>query len=294
MEYITAKNLLVSIIVPTHNRASLLPRAIESLLNQTYQNIQIIVVDDGSSDNTQQLFSDYNDQRIKFIRNDQQQGACKARNQGIELAEGELVTFLDDDDEFLPERISRMLDIYNDKWAYIATGLYYINKGNVWEKRIPKKVITLDDMLFKVTIGNSILVSRSKLVELGGFDESLTSAQDYDLWLRLNISYGDAACVPEPLYIMHTEHLLPRITSSHKKISGQFRFYQKHRARMNRDQRAYKLFELLRYRRRKLGIRQLVKLVPLRFTPEAVTYYMMIKYPELRQWYFYLQKLLHH
>lgn len=254
------KQPLVSIVVPTHNRADMVQRAIGSLLNQTYKNLEIIVCDDGSSDNTQEVLKGYYDKRIKILKNETPKGACNVRNKGIFASSGEFITFLDDDDEFLPTRIEEMINVWDDKWAYIATGLQYIKKNNKSFIHIPNKTITLESMLYEITTGNSILTKKERLIKLEGFDESLLSSQDYDMWIRLNIHYGDGYTVQEPLFIMHTEHEMPRITVSSKKVKGHFDFYIKHKSIMNEKQRKSKIFELLRYKNKRVSILKAMEL----------------------------------
>ena len=97
---------LITVYIPTHNRSILLKRAVDSVLRQTYENFEIIICDDGSSDNTADYLVDLasRDHRVKFIRNNEPKGACFSRNRCIELAKGEFITGLDDDDEFVENR----------------------------------------------------------------------------------------------------------------------------------------------------------------------------------------------
>lgn len=252
---------LVSIVVPTHNRSVLLQRALNSLLKQTYKNIEIIVVDDGSVDNTQELLRDkYSTENIVTLKNCTSQGAPVARNKGIGAAQGEFITFLDDDDEFKPERIEKMMAAWDDKWAYISTGRDYIKNNGRKEIQFLPEVIELDAMLYQHVAGNSVLTKTSRIQSLGGFDESLTSSQDYDMWLRLNIAYGSGYCVQESLCITHTEHEAPRITSSINKTKGHLAFYKKHKHLMTRSQRKSKLFEIYRYKNKKIKISKAMSL----------------------------------
>lgn len=272
---------LVSIIIPTHNRSNLLQRAVNSALNQTYDNIEVIVVDDGSKDDTQTILkNNYTDPRLKILKNDIPKGACHARNRGIQAANGEFITFLDDDDEFSSTRVEKMVAVWDDKWAYIATGIDYIKKRGR-SKIIPPNIITLEDMLFQIITGNSVLTKKSRIDTLKGFDESLLSSQDYDMWLRLNLKYGDAYCIQEPLLVMHTEHETPRITSSKNKVKGHFDFYKKHKLIMNKAQRKSKIFELIKYKNKKISLFKLIKLSKKRAKSEVIKYYLKQKFPKL-------------
>ena len=282
---------LVSIVTATHNRSDLVQRAINSLLNQTYKNIEILVIDDGSSDDTQEVLNNYSDSRVHILKNNIAKGACHARNKGIFLAKGEFITFLDDDDEFFPDRIEKMLDAWNDKWAYIATGYKYITKTKE-SNRIPNEIITLNDMLFQITTGNSIFTKKERLISLGGFDENLSSSQDYDMWLRLNHNYGDCFCIQEVLFIMHTEHEKPRITISKKKFQGHFHFYKKHKDIMNYEQRKSKIFELIKYKNKKIGFIKLFQLGNKRSKTEIMNFYLGQRFPNLKKYFFAIKTKL--
>ncbi|NJN86713.1 MAG: glycosyltransferase family 2 protein [Leptolyngbyaceae cyanobacterium SL_7_1] len=97
---------IVSVIIPTYNRADLLSRAIDSVLNQTLTNLELIIVDDGSTDNTAEVVNSFNDSRIRYIPLGKNCGGGYARNHGIHLATGEFIAFLDSDDVWLPEKLA--------------------------------------------------------------------------------------------------------------------------------------------------------------------------------------------
>ena len=101
----------VSIVIPTHNRAHLIRRAIGSVLNQIYQDFEIIIVDDASTDNTREVVESLNDQRIRYIRHENKRGAAAARNTGITSASGKYIAFQDSDDKWLPEKLGRQVEI---------------------------------------------------------------------------------------------------------------------------------------------------------------------------------------
>ena len=101
-------DITVSAIIPTYNRANIVIRAIQSVLNQTYQNFELLVIDDGSQDNTEEIVTGIHDNRIKYIRHEKNKGVAAARNTGIEAAKGEFIAFLDSDDEWLPNKLKRI------------------------------------------------------------------------------------------------------------------------------------------------------------------------------------------
>ena len=277
-------NILVSIIIPTHNRLVYLQKAINSVLSQTYRNFEIIIVNDGSDDGTEEFLYTLKNKRIKVFHNKVSHGACLSRNIGISIAKGKLITFLDDDDEFLPQRLEEMISAYDFKWAYIASGYYYKNRYKCL-KKIPPKIIDTESMSYKIIIGNSILVERNKVLKIGGFDLNLKSSQDYDLWFRLNKAYGDALCVQNALFVMHADYDLERITNSINKASGHFKFYMKHKADFKKKARAAQLFRVICYKRKRMGFRHLICLAGSPVFGEALKYYLSKRFPLIKAVY---------
>jgi len=127
-------NKTVGIYMPTHNRVDLLKKAIASLLEQTYQNFKLVVVNDGSSDGTQAYLESLTDPRISFIEHKTSTGACRSRNDAINTLDTELVTGLDDDDIFLPDRLSDLLSVYNQNYAFVCSGYF-------WDYGVHKKAL---------------------------------------------------------------------------------------------------------------------------------------------------------
>ena len=105
---------LVSVVLPTFNRERLLPRAINSVLNQTYKNLELIIVNDGSTDDTEKVVKGYSDKRIRYYKQELNKGGSAARNVGIKLARGELISFQDSDDEWLPEKLERQVRKFSE------------------------------------------------------------------------------------------------------------------------------------------------------------------------------------
>ena len=184
---------LVSVIIPTHNRADLLPRAIESVLKQTYTNFEIIIVSDGSTDNTEAVVKKYseNDYRVKYIGYTPARGGNVARNTGIEASKGEYVAFLDDDDEWLPEKLQRQVDLLDsdDSVGLVYTGVHiiYVNEKVEYnsmskERGDLKKRILIDNC---VGTTSTVVLRKSILQKSGMFDVKLKALQDFDLWIRI-------------------------------------------------------------------------------------------------------------
>ncbi len=253
---------LVSAVIPTKDRAGLLKRALRSVRDQTYPNMEVIVVDDGSSDATAEVVERFqSDMMVRYLRFDRSRGASKARNEGIHFAEGEFIAGLDDDDEWHPERVSRLMEAYSDEYAFACSDvrLIYEKRTVVWHK---KKVITYEELLYSNQVGNQVLARRERLEAVGGFDESLAAAQDYDLWLRLAERYGSAINVQEPLQNIYADHEGEQITKPGTQLAGYLDFYKKHKHLMNRAQRKYQLFNIRRAQQKVAGPLELLRWVP--------------------------------
>lgn len=253
---------LVSAIITTKNRSDLLPRAIKSVLNQTYQNIEIIVVDDGSTDQTPSIIAQYQKKHsIVLIRNEKSVGACRARNQGIERAQGEFLAGLDDDDEWHPDRISLLLKNYDDSFACITSNDRMItsNRSVIWHK---KAKVTMDDLLYSNSVGNQVLVKKKRILDVGGFDESLRAAQDYDLWIRLCEQFGPIKVVQKPLQNIYSEKSADRITNPKSQLHGYLSVYKKHKSKMSRGQRRYHLYNIRLAQGKITSLPELIRWVP--------------------------------
>jgi len=190
---------LVSIVIPTYNRPGLVVRAVESALNQTYENIEIIVVDDGSELNLASFEERY--PTVRFLKNDTNRGACFSRNRGLKIANGEYINFLDDDDELFPEKIELQIEKFHKSeipnLGMVTCHLLDCRSGN--KKVVANKVRgnVYMKMLsgFAVAGTEAMLFKASVFDEIDGFDESLESSQEYDLFIRVsekfNIDYVD-------------------------------------------------------------------------------------------------------
>ncbi|RBQ26586.1 MULTISPECIES: glycosyltransferase [Arcobacteraceae] len=228
-------NELVSIIITTKNREALLPRALKSAINQSYKNIEIIVVDDCSSDNTEKIVKEYikNDSRIKYIKNNIPSGANVSRNKGIKIANGKFIAGLDDDDEFMTNRIELLLNNYDEKYAFITSNNIIIHDGYIHITKY-KPIINIEDMLFDNAIDNQGLILKYRLQEVDMYDEKLTACQDYDIWMKLILKYGKIQTIEESTQIIYRSISKQSIsTKSRKKYYGYFNFYKKYKYLMN-------------------------------------------------------------
>lgn len=197
---------LVSVIIPTFNRAHLLKRAIDSVLKQTFTDFELIVADDGSTDSTRGMLETFSGRLVPLLL--AHGGVSAARNAGIRTSTGELVAFLDSDDEWLPEKLSRQVALYdaNDRYFICHTEeIWYRNGTEVRQKKIHRKQggRFFERALERCLISpSSAMISRHLLDQVGWFDENLPAAEDYDLWLRVT-AFHHVHFIPEPLVLKH-------------------------------------------------------------------------------------------
>lgn len=226
-------NPKVSVIIPTHNRAILVDRAINSVLAQTYRDFELIIVDDGSTDNTEKVVKSFKDTRIRFFRHEHNEGAPAARNTGIKMARGEYVTFLDSDDEYAPEKLQEQVSLFKTnsdaKLGVVVTGLMRINdfpknsgvKTEILLSPCPSGYIY--DVFFLLggkypTEIASMMVKREYLLKEGMFDEELSASQFWDMGARLAKKY-EFHTIEKPLYIVH-EDAETRIWNKNNRIKA--------------------------------------------------------------------------
>lgn len=256
---------LVTVIITTHNRSDKLKNAIRSVLNQTYVNIEIIVVDDYSSDDTEltikEFISKYNN--IKYYRLDKPSGANVARNIGIMNANGIYITGLDDDDVMLENRIINFINNYDDKFAFICSQCYYQMTHEYKKIKKIKSYISLNDMLYYNHVGNQVFSKKQNFIDAGNFDENILAAQDYDMWIRMLISKPIALCIKEPTMIIDQINTNNRITTSKNKFKGYFQVYKKYKYLYSSTQRKAQLLRLRNIQKKNYSFRYLLKLLTL-------------------------------
>ena len=192
-DFLSSAGPLVTVIIPTRDRADLLPRAVASALGQTWTALEILIVDDGSVDDTAGVLAGFDDPRIRVLRRHTPGGVSAARNEAVRAARGDYLALLDSDDEWLPKKTERQL-------AYMAsTGHAVSQTQEIWMrggKRVnPTRIHTKPDGCFFEAALEMCLVSPSTtmfargVIEAAGlFDESLPACEDYDLWLRIMLT----------------------------------------------------------------------------------------------------------
>ncbi|MFX1394814.1 MAG: glycosyltransferase family 2 protein [Promethearchaeota archaeon] len=186
------ENKLVSVITPTHNRANIIKEAINSVLNQTYKNFEYIIVDNGSTDNTEEIVRSFKDERIKYIWQENSGSPAGSRNTGMMAATGYYIAFCDSDDLWLPQKLEKQIEIfekYDDLLLVATNAIFYPEKFKLFKNVLSiskNKKITFRNILKRNNIIISTILMKRIVVDiLGLMDENPHIWEDYDYWLRL-------------------------------------------------------------------------------------------------------------
>lgn len=202
------KRPVVSVIIPTFNRSKLLQKAIESVLQQTLKNFELIIVDDGSKDNTKELVLQYGkkDPRIRYFYH-KNRGLSASRNRGLKESKGKYIALLDDDDIWLKDKLKKQIEVFKtsdlNKLGVVYSYTYIINEHgrivNLRKRNFRGDLFT--DLLGGQKIlggGSAILIKKEVFQKVGQFDENLRSCEDWDMWSRISV-YFQFDLVHEPL-----------------------------------------------------------------------------------------------
>lgn len=223
------KQPLVTVYMPTYNRVELLRRAVESVLKQDYMNIELIVVDDRSTDGTSKYLARMakEDSRFKYFINEKNSGACVSRNKAIFAANGKFITGLDDDDYLLPHHISTFVNLWVEikgNCSALYPNIYIKEKGGI--RKVDKKIkyCKKEYLIASNWIGNQIFTKTSHLREIKGFDEKILAWQDIECWYRL-LKHHDlkAYSTNKYSYVVDISHPHERISSG--KVTSVFNAY---------------------------------------------------------------------
>ena len=228
-------------------------RALDSILAQSYRDFEIIVVDDSPAnfsaredvhaavETRQRENAEIN---IRYIAHEQNMGACVARNTGLEAARGEYIAYLDDDDEWLPEKIEKQMEVMQKTGAGLVYCGNMVQNDQTGLRTVTKKQYFRGKVFERLLFSNFIestsypLIRKECLKEVGGFDPLMQAAQDYDVWLKLAEKY-EIDYVDEPLVLYH-EHEGERITTNpQKKISGLERINKKYASYLEEDRKLW-------------------------------------------------------
>jgi glycosyltransferase involved in cell wall biosynthesis len=254
---------LVTVYIPTKNRSQMLKKAVLSVIKQSYPFIEIIIVDDNSEDDTEIIVEELKDQysNLTYIKLHASLGASAARNIAIKEAKGLFLTGLDDDDEFFPDRIEKLIKAYKDEYSFVCTNYIKTNNKNAFNEG--QKILSLNHMLYQNYASNQVFTKKERYLSVGGFDEQLKSSQDYDLWIRLIQKYGKALRLNQATYIWNVTHGKERITTSSQKNFGHLQFFAKHRYLMNNSHRKAQILMSYRNQKKPITICNFIKLISL-------------------------------
>lgn len=212
----SGKKPLVSIITPTFNRAHILPRAVKSVLQQTHDNFELIIIDDRSGDNTREVVEALMqaDKRISFIQLENNKGASAARNAGLSAAKGDYITFIDSDDEYdirkIERQLAKFLETTDDKLGIVTCGRKDFRKGKLYSDWIPGINTNVLGNLFndkRMGAGTPFLMIKKEVLKSGvKFDTNINVVEDFDFVVQALMNGFAFDFVPEPLvYVHHDE-----------------------------------------------------------------------------------------
>lgn len=202
----TGKHPLISVIIPTYNRGWIIKEAIDSVLAQDFVNFELIVVDDGSIDNTHDILNSYQNNILVLRQNNK--GVSAARNRGLAAASGHFIAFLDSDDIWLPQKLSQQVDFFHsnpDALICQTEEIWIRNNVRVNPKKRHKKP---SGMIFEPSLSlclvspSAVMINRNLFEEVGLFDETLPACEDYDLWLRISCRH--------PVHLIDTPLIIKR------------------------------------------------------------------------------------
>ncbi len=198
----------VSVIIPTYNRAEFLKSAVKSVMTQTYRNFELILVDDGSTDNTVEVVKRFTEAKYIYQKN---KGVSAARNTGIKAASGEYTAFLDSDDTWKPDKLEKQIEFHegNPEYLISQTDEAWIRNGK-WANPM-KKHRKYHGWIFEkclplcIVSPSAVMMKKELFDKTGLFDESLPACEDYDLWLRIS-AFHPIALIDEKLIVKRGGH----------------------------------------------------------------------------------------
>jgi glycosyltransferase involved in cell wall biosynthesis len=279
------KNMLVSAVIPMFNREKTIRYCLDSVLNQTYKNLEIILVDDCSTDSTIKIIETYNDSRIKIIKQDKNSGAQAARNKGIKEAKGDWITFLDSDDEWFPNKIEQQIKtLEQHDWnpflvIHSDAILFDTNKKEkriFGIKKIHGKNVYNNLLASPAPLFPAIFTSKKALETINYLDENVPSYQEWDTSIRLS-KICEFVFLEEPTFIYYYhegetvsknlkrdidgyEYILKKFEGEIKKHCG-MAIWNKHLKIQCRKSLNWRLYDKARYYLQKMPVRERVKCI---------------------------------
>jgi len=228
---------LISVVIPTFNRANVLPRAAASVMAQTYTDWELIVVDDGSTDDTLQIVRGFTDPRVRYVRQENR-GRSAARNAGAAAAIGQFITFLDSDDEALPEWLQKLSETTKgDDIGIVCGGVRLVSdSGTVVGEVLPHPMGALHQDARGVFLAGSFATRRDLFVSAGGYAEGMSHSENTELALRLVPLCVDLglviAAVDEALVVYYMRDDIRNAATLEAQFAGSLYILQQHGARI--------------------------------------------------------------
>lgn len=239
---------LVSVIIPTYKRADKIERAIESVLNQTYQKLEVLVVNDNEPGDEytlklEEIISSIKDPRVSLIHQEKHINGAAARNTGIRASKGEYIAFLDDDDTWIKNKIEKQIDIFNKNpdVGLVTTGVYYkYVKENITYTSIPNVNgdVSKEILISNCIGGTQVMVKKYILDKVGGFDEKLKALQDYELWIRV-CQFTKVATVNSPCINYFNYRGTNQISQFTKNYETSFNYISKKHSKLIKNLSVY-------------------------------------------------------
>jgi glycosyltransferase involved in cell wall biosynthesis len=262
--------LLVSVIIPTYNRGDFLRDALKSVVNQTYKNLEILVIDDFSTEDIQSVVLEFNnDQRVNYLKNLNSKGPQGARNTGLRLASGEWIAMLDSDDVWLEKKIEVQINETKEKNGLVGIGCGFSSWDSDFGKIMPKKIfkngfIKKRDILKENFLGGfSVFMFKKEVgIKCGGFDSIMPSMQDVDFYVRL-LDFGEIYLLPETLTLQRVSNLDRITTNYYSKKVGLSLLIKKNEILINSDLKLKaQMFSNLMFREWRIDRLKSIRLFP--------------------------------
>lgn len=194
----------VSILLPVYNSETTIQETIDSILSQTYSDFELVIINDGSSDKSEQIICQYSDKRIRYYKNEQNKGLIYTLNRGLDLCNGEYIARIDADDIMLPTRLEKQIKYMDTHPHIIASGSSTLRFDGVHKEKIYTPPITPEEIRYKILLGSPIphpsaIIKKEALIKYNiKYDYNYIHAEDYKFWYDLS-QYGDLANIKEPL-----------------------------------------------------------------------------------------------
>jgi O-antigen biosynthesis protein len=240
---------VVSVVVPTYDRAHVIARTLQTVLAQTFGDFEVLVVDDGSTDDTEQVVRSCTDGRVHYLRQPANAGVGAARNRGLREARGEFIAFLDSDDEWMPRKLELQVALFRrvpEEVGLAYTGVETMREdGTTTLERPQERGNVYRDMLWRNVIhggGSNVMIRREVVATVGYFHEGLAAIEDYEYWLRISRCFA-VDFVDEPLIRYHDPRAgLRRSRALEANLEARWWLYRRHADEMRRAGVAHLFF----------------------------------------------------